>query len=291
MKNVLITGASGFVGQNLVEALKDRYKLFTPRHTQLELLDYEALESYVRKNQIDVIVHGAVHVPMVNGAQNEFYNDMKMFLNIEKISHCIEKVLYFGSGAEYNKCYDLSMVQEEDIGKIIPNSEYGLAKYTMNMIARQSANIYNLRLFGIFGPYELWDVKFLSNICCKAVYNLPLTVRKDCTFDFLYIKDLPDIAEWFIENKPRYHDYNVCMGVQYPLSQLASIVRNISGKDLTITLLSDERNKDYSASNARLKAEIPNLHITKMEEALKELYYYYQENKAIIDLDILKGSR
>lgn len=291
MKKVLITGASGFIGRNLKEALADRYELFTPTHKELELTDFDALERYVREYHIEIIIHAAVHVPMINGVENEYFNDMKMFLNLEKISHSIEKLLYFGSGAEFDKRYNIRMVREEDFGRSIPTSEYGLAKYTMNVIARKSDNIYNLRLFGIFGKYELWSIKFLSNLCCKAVFNLPLTIRKDCYFDFLYIEDLPAIVEWFIENKPREHDYNVCMGKEYLLTELAEIVRLVSNKNLPLTVLNLERNLDYSASNERLTCEMHSFNLTSIEVALRKLYEYYYEHKDLIDLAVLSASK
>ncbi|MEG2698867.1 MAG: NAD(P)-dependent oxidoreductase, partial [Ruthenibacterium sp.] len=229
MKNILITGGTGFVGRNLSEAFHDRYRVFAPRHAELELLDAAALSAFVRNNKIDVIVHAAIHVPRFNGGEKEFFNDMQMFANLEKISHSVEKLIYFGSGAEFDKRFDIEMVREEQLGRTIPVTEYGLAKYTMNLLARRSENIYNLRLFGIFGKYELWEIKLLSNLCCKAVFDLPLTVRRNCKFDFLSVEDLPAIVAWFIENEPQHHDYNVCMGKEYWLTDLADQVRDSSG--------------------------------------------------------------
>ena len=293
MKRILLTGAgsSSFIGRNLKELLASDYAIFAPPHAELELLDYAALEQYCAANQIAIIIHAAVHVPMFNGAANEFFNDMQMFLNIEKISHHVEKVLYFGSGAEYDKRRDLRMIREEEIGNSIPVTEYGLAKYTMNQIARASENIYNLRLFGVFGKYELWQIKFLSNLCCKAIYQLPLTVRSDCHFDFLYIDDLARITKWFIEQTPRYHDYNVCAGQDYLLTQLAEKVRAVSQQELPIVLLSQERNRDYSASNTRLLAEFDGAPLMQMDNALEKLYGYYLSIKEEIDLNVLRESR
>ncbi|MEY8316919.1 NAD(P)-dependent oxidoreductase [Oscillospiraceae bacterium 50-58] len=291
MKRILITGGSGFIGRNLVERLSECYTVFAPSHQELELLDYDVLDRYVEEHQIDVIVHGAIHVSLFHGKERELYNDMRMFLNLEKISHRVEKLLYFGSGAEFDKQFDVRMVQEKDLGRTIPVTEYGLAKYAMNTIARQSANIYNLRLFGIFGKYELWQIKFLSNLCCKAVFDLPLTVRKDCFFDFLFVDDLPDIVCWFVENTPKWHDYNVCHGQEYRLLELAELIRRISGKQLSIQLLSSERNLDYSASNERLRAEIENLSITPIKRALERLYRYYDIHRDLIDFEVLRKSR
>jgi len=291
MKRVLITGASGFVGRNLKESLSGRYLIFAPSHRELELLDCGQVERYILEHKIDVVIHGAVHVPMFHGAEKEFFNDMQMFLNLERVSSRLEKLIYFGSGAEFDKRSDIRMVSEDAFGRTIPASEYGLAKYTMNKLARCSDNIYNLRLFGIFGKYELWQIKFLSNLCCKTVFDLPLTVRKECWFDFLSVEDLPGIVTWFIENEPRYHDYNVCHGQEHRLTELAEMVRGISGKDLPIVLLSEGRNLDYSADNSRLRMEIPELRITPMERALRELYHYYDTHRDLIDQNILRESR
>lgn len=291
MKNILITGGSGFVGRNLSEKLCENYNIFCPKHSELELLDYDELFSFIKEKQIDVIIHAAIHVPQINGIQNEFFNDVKMFMNMEKVSSSVEKIIYFGSGAEYDKRYDIRNVTEADFGRSIPTSEYGLAKYTMTELARVSRNIYNLRLFGIFGKYEPWQIKFLSNLCCKAVYDLPLTVRKDCWFNFIYIEDLADIVEWFVENTPVYHDYNVCHDQNYLLSDLADKVRKVSRKKLEIRMLSNERNLDYTANNARLRAELSSIHITPMERAIEDLYTYYFNNQKDIDYNVLKETK
>jgi len=293
MKRILVTGAGSksFIGRNLKEQLSDRYTIYAPSHAELELLDYAALERYCVEHQIEVIVHAAIHVPMFNGAANEFFNDMQMFQNIEKISHRMEKVLYFGSGAEYDKRRDIRAIREEEFGDRIPVSEYGLAKYTMNQIARASSNLYNLRLFGVFGKYELWQIKFLSNLCCKALFGLPLTVRRDCYFDFLSIDDLARIVIWFLEHTPRWHDYNICSGEDFLLTELAQKVRAVSGKDLPIELLRPERNLDYSAGNQRFLAEYDGAPLTQMDNALEMLYRYYTSIQETIDLDVLRNSR
>lgn len=291
MKRILITGASGFVGKNLKESLSDQYMIFAPAHSELELTNYTQLERYVLDHGINIVIHSATSSPEACGAGEVVVRDMKMFSNIVRLSDQVEKVLYFGSGAEFDKRFDIRMVREEEFGWSVPASEYGMGKYLMNKIARQSNNIYNLRLFGIFGKYEPWRSRFLSNLCCKAVFDFPMTVRHDCYFDFLFINDLPDIVTWFMEHVPRYHDYNICQGREYQLTELAQLVRKVSGKDLPIVLLSGERNLDYSADNHRLKQEFPALRITQMEKAITSLYGYYDTHRSLIDVEILKYSR
>lgn len=292
MKNILITGAGNrsFIGKNLKEAFCEKYNVFAPSHQELELLDFNKLEEYITKYNIEIVIHAAVHVPTINGEMQEYYDDMRMFLNFEKLSRKLEKVLYFGSGAEYDKEEDIQMVGEESIGNRLPHTEYGLAKYTMNMIARKSNNIYNLRLFGVYGKYELWNIKFISNLCCKAMYNLPLTIRRDCMFDYLYIDDLVRITEWFINNVPMFHDYNVCTGNAISLKHIANSVCNITGKRLDITILNEERNKDYTASNKRLINEMKHIEFTTLENGIQELYKYYMLHKNEIGYETIRAS-
>ncbi len=291
MKRILLTGASGFIGRNLKEHLSDRYLIFSPSHKQLDLLKEKNVREYVLSNQIDTVIHAAVHVPMFNGPEDEYENDMKMFHNLYEMHENFDKIIYFGSGAEYDKRYDISMVKEEQIGEHIPVSDYGRAKFDMNQIARGSDNIYNLRLFGIFGKYELWQIKFLSNIICKALYDLPLTIRKDCYFDYLYIDDLVRIVEWFIENQPKHHDYNTCSGRQYQLSEFADMVLEVCGKDLPVILLNEDRNLNYSASNERLMKEIEGFEVEDIRDSLRDLAEYYRNKLDEIDYNILKDSR
>ena len=295
MKRILILGAGkrSFIGRNLREGLEERqqYRVFAPPREELNLLEIESLKKYVYSHKIDIIVNAAVHVPMFHGEEKEFFYDMQMFWNVQSIGREVDKVIYFGSGAEYDKRFHIRNVKEENIGDSIPTSEYGLAKYTMNHIARDSDNIYNLRLFGVFGKYELWQIKFLSNLCCKAVYGLPLTIRQDCDFDFLYIQDLVEVVIWFVENTPSFRDYNVCHGRGYNLMNLANMVKEVSGKKLEIYLLNEERNLDYTASNERLRKQIDGLSITPMYDAIEALYCYYLKNMNLIDLGILGKSR
>ncbi|GAA0083774.1 hypothetical protein UT300007_02130 [Clostridium sp. CTA-7] len=294
MKNILITGAgpNGFVGRNLKEMLAIKYNIYSPSSKELDLCDYNALEKYISENSISNVIHSAVHNPRTKGIDGEIENNLRMYFNLAKLSTKLEKLIYFGSGAEFDKRFSINMVKEDDIGISIPIDPYGFTKYIMNDNAIKSDNIYNMRLFGIYGKYEYWQSKFISNLCCKAVYDLPLTVRKNCWFDFLYIDDLPIIIEWFIENTPKYKDYNVCYGKALDLVSIAKIVNEVSGKNLEVKLLNTEGfNLSYTANNDRLLKEIPNLRLTDYKSAITKLYKYYYENKDIIDYSILKETR
>lgn len=294
MKRVLLTGAGphGFIGRNIAPYFKERYDVFTPSSRELNLLDYDEVARYLDNNRISVVIHGAAQSVIHAGAEDVLKHDLQMFYHFEKLSRQLDKVLYFGSGAAYDKRLPMNMIKEEEIGRSIPDWYYALEKMIMTREARNSRNIYDLRLFGIFGRYEHWQSKFISNLCCKAMYDLPLTVRQNCMFDYMYIDDLPPIVEWFLENTPEYHDYNVCTGDPIDLVSIAEIVRSISGKKLPIQVAAEGWNLPYTADNSRLKAEMGgSLHFRHLKESISELYKYYLENKDTIPYDELKNCR
>ena len=48
---IFITGSSGFVGKNLIEKLTGRYELLTPNHSELDLLDEQAVADFLKKHK------------------------------------------------------------------------------------------------------------------------------------------------------------------------------------------------------------------------------------------------
>lgn len=294
MEKILITGAgpNGFVGRNLAEAFIARgYSVFAPNSKELDLLDTESVATYIENHRIEYLIHSAVHNPRTRGLSGEIDNDLRMFFNLERMAGRLNKMIYFGSGAEFDKRFPIDMAKESDIGKRIPIDPYGIAKYAMNAIARNSRNVYNLRLFGIFGKYEYWQSKFISNLCCKAVYGLPLTVRQNCLFDFFYINDLPDVVENFIRNDSAQRDYNVCQGTPHDLVSIANVVRAVSGKKLEIVVFNEGFNLPYTGDNTLLRSEFPGLSLSDLTSSINDLYEYYQKNRNLIDIDILSATK
>ena len=57
--NVLITGASGFMGTNIVPIIKSKHSVFTPEREELDLFDRETIKTYLCDNKIDAIIHFA----------------------------------------------------------------------------------------------------------------------------------------------------------------------------------------------------------------------------------------
>ena len=113
-----------------------------------------------------------------------------------------------------------------------------MSKYTSS-----SNNIYNLRIFGVFGEYDDWRYRVISNLCCKAVLDLPLIIKKNVLFDFVYIYDLCRVVKWVIDDNPIHSIYNVCNGIPYQYKELAQKVLEISNKKLDIIVEDEDLNQ------------------------------------------------
>ncbi len=285
----MITGGSGFIGKNLVEYLSKDYVVFAPNSKEQDISNYDKLAEYVDKNKIKIIIHCATYTK-----ENEFIKlekNLTMFFNIEKIAKQIEKVIYMGSGAEYDKRFDIEMAKESDFGKTIPTTAYGFSKYIANIVTRKSNNIYNMRLFGVFGKYEDYLRCFISNLCCKAVFDLPLSIRQNCMFDFLFIDDLLPIVNLFLNNPLKHHDYNIVTGKPISLISIANTILQTTKKDLPINILKEGLNLCYTADNSRLISEFPAVKFTDLKISVNKLYQYYNQKKDNLDYESLKNSR
>lgn len=290
MKKILIVGASGFIGKNIYEYLgskRNEYDIYNPSSEELDATDELAVDHYLMKNYFDVIIHSAVHnsgIKKDKDSTKMLEYSLRMFYNFEKNQELYGKMLYLGSGAELDKRYAISNISEKEFGRSIPKDDYGFAKYIIAKSIKQSKNIINLRLFGIYGKYEYWPLKFISISCCKALKGIPISIRQNVYFDFLFIEDFCKIVEWFIQNKAKYRDYNVSTGKKVDLFTIAQKIVKISGKNLPIYVCKSGLAKEYTSNNGRLLKEIGDFKFTDTDTAIKKLYNWYCKNEKMIDL-------
>lgn len=279
MKNVLLTGGTGFIGRNIKPYLSERCNLFTPNRFELNLYSEDDVRKYIVDNKIDIVIHSANPNPAKNKLDNQesmFEDSIRMFMNFYQARDCFDMMYTIGSGAEYNKSKDACMVTEDDEFRSVPYDSYGLAKFTINQIVAKSDKICNLRIFGCFGPTD-HESKFITHAirCCLKKENI--TIRQNCYFDYLHVMDLAKIIEYFIYNMPKHTSYNVCTGVRKSLYEIAEEVKRQMGTDNKIILLKDGFNKEYTASNKRLKKELGDYEFISIEDGITAQINYEKE--------------
>ena len=137
MKKILITGASGFVGGRIVNALKDKYALLTPSHADLDITSANDVEHYIQANKPDIILHLAA---ISNTGYCEEHPDESYLVNVVSVENLAKsaakhdgKLVFFSSDQVYNGNLELGLL-EEDV-TVSPENHYGRHK----LLAEQRA--------------------------------------------------------------------------------------------------------------------------------------------------------
>ncbi|EKE05596.1 MAG: hypothetical protein ACD_19C00198G0002 [uncultured bacterium] len=277
---ILLTGGSGFIGRNIVEQLNNTYNFVIPTHKSLELLNTESVEKFFRqKGAFDVVVHCA----FIGGPRNSsdtdetLKNNLRIFLNIIRNKKQFGKLINLGSGAEYGKQRPIIRISERDFDKVIPAATdyYGFGKYSIAKYIENSDNLVNLRLFGVYGKYEDFSLRFISNAICNSLLGLPIKISRNVLFDYLYINDFVKILEYFLTNKTRYKSYNVGRGVSIDLVTISDKINKIAPHKSPIEITSRGLANEYTCNNKGLMNEIANFEFTDFNKSLEELYKWY----------------
>src|ERR1035437_9042423 len=290
---ILITGGSGFIGRNLAEQLASTYEVSAPSSAELDLLNEQAVREYLSAHSFDVIVHAATTRSnrRLAAPPDLLDRNCRMFFNLTRNLvpnyERFGKMIHFGSGAEYDRVQLPARVREDYFDTRVPRDAYGFSKYICAKYIDRSDRVVNLRLFGIFGAYEDYTVRLISNACCRALKGLPIVLRQDIVFDYLYVKDLVKITRWFIENDGRHKAYNVCSGRPVAITELAQIVAQVSARNPSVSVLPEGMGPEYSGDSSRMLTEMGGYQFWDLEGSIRELYSWYERNE-VFDVESLR---
>ena len=290
---ILITGGSGFIGRHLAEQLAGTYEVSAPSSAELDLLNEQEVREYLDARRFDVILHTATTRSnrRLPAPPDLLDRNCRMFFNLVRNQGRFGKMIHFGSGAEYDKTGLPARVKEDYFDTRVPRDALGFSKYICAKHIERSDRIVNLRLFGVFGAYEDYTVRFISNACCRALKGLPIVLRQDIVFDYLYVKDLVKLTMWFVENDARRKAYNACTGRPVAISELARVIAQISaqvsGRNPDVSVMAEGMGPEYSADNSRMLSEMGGYRFWDLEDSIRDLYAWYERNEEI-DVEALR---
>jgi nucleoside-diphosphate-sugar epimerase len=259
MKRVLLTGASGFIGKNIIRFLPYDYDIVAINSSFLDLTDETEVDNFfIRHGYFDSVIHCAVKGGHRNRPDPEgaLKNNTEMYFNLRKNKDYFGKFIHFGSGAE-----------------IYGKTEYAKSKREIANSIKETKNFYNIRLFGVFGSGELQTRFFSSNIK-NYIEGNPMIVNEDMYMDFFYIKDLVTVIDYYLKkpNPPKEIDCVYQTDI-VKLSQLADMINELSDKKVEIRILFQEimgNVKHYVGSGSRL--EELNLPLLGLHYGIQEMY-------------------
>lgn len=307
-KKILVTGATGFIGKNLVESLKEKFEIYAlildeKEKNVIPQIDYILWKTFFdRENEIktldgkklgkiDTVIHLASYG--VNPKDNDIDKMIEsninltkdLILNLERVS--CKNIIFTGSGFEYG---DKGKVKLKEDMELNPFSLYGATKVSAFLIGKKlceslGINYINLRLFNIFGEYEG------SNRLIPQIINNYLE-GKELNFtagnqvrDYLYIKDIIEVYEMILEkNIYNNETYNVCSSEEVTIKEFITKVADTIGinKDSLNfgTIPSRKEEALYIVGdNSKLKRDFNWKRKYSYEFGIKNMYDFFQKGK------------
>lgn len=279
-KTILMTGSGGFIGRNLKPFLeRNGFNVIALKSRDYDFTNKDTVASLVKTHQPDLFILAGfygISDPKNIPADTEQKN-LAIFKNFFNAAGG-KPVITFGSGAEFDKSRPIIKAKESDLGKVIPKDNYGRAKYALSQMIKDYPNVLNLRLFGVYGPYE-FDSRFITHAAKCNLAHQPITIRQNVIFDYLPVGDLNRIVLEFINKKPSDQFINMTPNKGISLVEISNIINQISDYKSEIIIAKEGYANEYTGDNTLLKKELPSFVFTSYEKGIKNLYNYLKENK------------
>lgn len=252
---IFFTGGNGFLGKELIPSLrKCGYEVISPSSKELNLLDTSSVDQFFLDNRFDIIIHSAIcgGRRLKKDESSIFYDNIRIFENIFRYSNSVDKFINFDSGA--------SLINTDNV----PDTPYGLSKYSIARSVKSIDNGVNLRLYGCFGIHEKSDRFFSTNIKNYVERN-PIIIFKDRLMDFIYSKDVFKILEYSLSSD--ISDYECVYNQKYYLSDLSEMINELSDHKVDIIIQDKEEDPPYCGIFNDI-----NLEYLGLEKGIGDLY-------------------
>lgn len=265
---VLVIGANGFVGSNLVKGLGNKYKVKTvSRSDNIDFANLDSVQSLLEQIKPNVVINCLTYgQKQVNsaGPTVEVAKNMAMFYNFVILSDYFDQYINIGSGAEFDRSLNINCVKEHDVNNFLPQDSYGFAK---NLIARaiqtMDSKFYTLRLFGCFGPNEL-STRLLPKFLNSNEFKF-----EDRWFDYISADDFVRTVKFVIDQQPYLKDINCVYSEKLLLSQILEKFCDIHDIDKKF-IATGQSQFDYTGDSVRLNYYKNQIKIKGLEQGLRD---------------------
>ena len=282
MKTLLLTGAGGFIGRNVIDFYESKdvnlilvdTEECIAKHELNKVTPFETIDWDTWDEPVDGIIHlGAISDTTCDDWTNLVYYNIEASLEMVKLSRRFKVPLVYASSAAvygdgqqgYSDAHSKNSVYE-------PLNLYGKSKLEADKLILDQLNndtqddsVYGLRFFNVYGPYEKRKASMASVISqaysqIKETGQMRLFKSYHPAYadggqlrDFVFVGDVIRVIDYLLESKPSSGIYNVGTGEANSFKHMIECVFNAMQSDVRI---------DY----------IP------MPESLRNQYQYHTES-------------
>lgn len=253
-RRVLLTGGGGFLGSFLRERLarENPAEVLSPRASELDLRDANAVRAYLEEKRPNLIIHAAAVVGGIGANRMHpgrfFYENAVMGIHLIEEARLagVDKFVCLGTICAYPKFAPIPF-REDDLWDGYPeetNAPYGVAKKALLVQLQAYRQEYGFN--GIFLlPVNLYGPR--DNFDLETSHVIPAMIRKFIeandrgekqvvlwgdgtpTREFLYVEDAADGIILAAEKYDGIDPVNLGRGEEVPIAQLATIIAKHTG--------------------------------------------------------------
>ncbi len=252
MNTLLVTGHSGFIGNNLLDSISNQYRIFGLSKKKLSYKKRNQNVTQIKQNILNIDekkiprkISCIIHMAALTDVKFCEENPLKCFeINVTGTQNMLEiarkqdsKFLYMSTSHVFGIPKKLPIDENHPRN---PTSIYSASKLGGEILCESYSKSYGLdvsiiRLFSIYGPKSpphLVTSKIISQFLTKknTLYLGNLSPKRD----FVYVNDAIKAIELVLKKIKGFNSYNVGSGKAYSIQEICNHLKKIANKKVTI---------------------------------------------------------
>lgn len=278
-RTILITGGTGFLGQNLIKVLNSDYNIYNlgRRSTNLCRNIYWDMKSEIDiasfPNKVDIVIHGGGIVGISDLISTNEYIDINVRSTATLLEICCKKnishFIYFSTGGVYG--YKEGMSYEED--KCNPQDIYSLSKYFSELLCEHYNLKFEVTILRLFFPYGVGQTGRLICNLVNSIMNgdvIKLNIKGLPHINPIYVSDVCEIVKSIINSRVE-GTFNISGNEIISIEELCKVIASrLNNRELNF-IYTDKKVKDLLGSNRKICDELEYEFRISLKESISEI--------------------
>lgn len=230
IKNIIITGSTGFLGGSTYKHLSNKYNLI-PLTTK-EVLNLDLITDKINSLNIDGIINfgwsGASNSKDLNSIEQ--FDNIKTAINLFNFSiqSKIKLFIQISSSWKYSERFGLN--------------NYGFCKSIVDDILLQMSKETSVKFITAI-PWWIYGIgdkenRFIPSIIKKCLKNETINLHPAQNLvDYLYIDDFVSAIDALlqnIDNISNIYNFDICSGVDYKVMDIVELIKSLTNSNSNI---------------------------------------------------------